>query len=171
MKRIIIYCFSIAATFLVLAGCDGNGKNKASKTERSAFGSADKYLVLATENDRYCNARFGFCLDNPRNLVAQPESDNGDGRIYVDSTGNELIRISAIADVDGQGIKSYYEESLKLDQSHFSKLVITGSIQKENYCEVSGEKGILLYFRRTIFKNGIFISVRWINLIQRLFLP
>lgn len=156
MKRI----FSVGllgAGLLMLGACNGNNK-----TTGSAEPAADTIIntvVDSTENNSYCNGRFGFCMDYPKNLVAQPESDNGDGRVFTDASGNEVMRASGISDVDNQGIKDYYRETLKPDTLDSPKLVITGSQQKANFCEVTGEKGIQLYFRRTILKDGVFISV------------
>ncbi|MEI9947196.1 MAG: hypothetical protein WDN26_23645 [Chitinophagaceae bacterium] len=41
--------------------------------------------------DTYCNARFGYCIDYPGILFPQPESENGDGRVFKDKQGNEAL--------------------------------------------------------------------------------
>jgi hypothetical protein len=37
----------------------------------------------AARDHHYVNARFGFSVDYPADLVPQPESDNGDGRRFL----------------------------------------------------------------------------------------
>ncbi|TCC88666.1 hypothetical protein EZ428_18690 [Pedobacter frigiditerrae] len=156
MKRILSIGLP-GAWLLMLGACTGNNK-MATGSVKPVANSLISPAAVSTQNNTDCNARFGFCIDYPKNLVAQPESDNGDGRIFTDARGNEVMRASGITDINGEGIKGYYREALKLDSLDSPRLAITTSLQKENFCEVTGEKGAQLYFRRTILKGGVFIS-------------
>ena len=41
--------------------------------------------------NKYCNARFGYCIDYPKqHFIPQPESENGDGRIFKNKKGGEV---------------------------------------------------------------------------------
>ncbi len=41
----------------------------------------------------YCNARYGYCIKYPAGLTPQPEAQNGDGRIFTNKKGIEVLRV------------------------------------------------------------------------------
>ena len=48
--------------------------------------------ATAQPEDRYCNARFGFCVDVPAPLKSAGEGENGDGsKFYVPGKAVEVI--------------------------------------------------------------------------------
>lgn len=50
------------------------------------------------EQNHYVNARFAFAIDVPPGFVAQPEPENGDGRVFVN--GDRRLRISGRYNLD-----------------------------------------------------------------------
>jgi hypothetical protein len=56
------------------------------------------FLFLITTGFRpgykkYCNARFNFCISYPSDFTKLPESENGDGRIFISKDKKAEIRM------------------------------------------------------------------------------
>jgi hypothetical protein len=141
---------------LMLCACNGSNKNKASN--RVTNPSRRELRTVLVKNDTYCNARYGFCVDYPSNLKRQPESDNGDGCIINDESGIEVMRAWASVDANEEGIKKYYMSLLNTPSTEGSKLTINESLLENDFFELIGAEGDQYYFRKTVFKDGIFVS-------------
>jgi hypothetical protein len=67
-------------------------------------------LAHAAADTRYCNSRFGFCVEYPSEFGSEPAPDNNDGRVFFDRNG---FRMTAA------GINNVTDETLKSEIEGF----------------------------------------------------
>jgi hypothetical protein len=118
--------------------------------------------------DTYCNARFGFCIEYPKDILTPgDESENGDGRIFSDTSGQTTLRVfGRIAEgVDGHqiSIAQQYAEDLKtpMTPEGTEEFIITYKKLGEDFFVISGYAngkfhGRKVFYQKTIAKNGAF---------------
>ncbi len=88
MKKTIIILFALA---LGTASCSNNCSNNSTQKETT------KPETSSISYDSYTNPRFGFSIMYPTFLSPQPESENGDGRVFSNGKNEEmsvLLRIT-----------------------------------------------------------------------------
>ena len=110
------------------------------------------YITTASaqEFNRYCNARFGFCVDYPVALNVSPAPDNDDGRKFYDHNGFSMIA-SGMYDVLENSLKT----EMKSDEEDFD--TITYRKAKNNWYVLSGYKGSnILYIKTYMGKETIY---------------
>ena len=62
------------------------------------------------ETDRYCNVRFNFCIDFPKNIFTQKElSNNGDGAVFSSPNKELVMNISGEFNVLNRTIQEQME--------------------------------------------------------------
>jgi len=107
------------------------------------------FVVLGRADDfqRYCNPRFGLCVDYPMRLVMEPESTNGDGRRLHDSKGFLMI-VSGINNVTNDSLES----EMQYQQKGFDQ--ITYRAIWKNWFVLSGRKGDCILYRKTYIGTG-----------------
>jgi len=97
----------------------------------------------------YCNNRYAYCLSYPKDLVPQPESGNGDGRIFTDKNGKEVLRVygTAALDMDGNPttLKAQYQSELKQPGRK-----ITYKTEGKGFYVISGYENGHLFYQKTI---------------------
>jgi hypothetical protein len=121
--------FTIGIVFLILA-CS------------SLFADSQSYV-------KYCNERYGFCLELPNHLVTEPPPVNGDGRRFHDDKGFLLI---------ASGINNVLDETLIGEMSSQSKDFdkVTYRTKGKNWFILSGYKGAdVLYIKTYVGKGAI----------------
>ena len=91
-------------------------------------------LAHATADTRYCNSRFGFCVEYPSEFGSEPAPDNNDGRVFFDRNG---FRMTAA------GINNVTDETLKSEIEVFLDRFDTVTYRKlgNNWYALSGYKG------------------------------
>jgi hypothetical protein len=106
----------------------------------------------------YCNTRFNYCITYPEaKLNQQPESQNGDGRVFLSKKGTAKVTVWASNAMDVMepdlGFKSVYIGSA------YSK-DIRYEVVKKDWFIISGytEDG-LIFYQKTILKNGVIATV------------
>lgn len=104
---------------------------------------------LAENYTRYCNDRFGFCVDYPVSFGMKPAPANGDGRIFYDDNGFRLIA-SGINNV----LDDTPENELKNREKDFD--TITYRKQEKTWYVLSGYRGNdILYVKSLVGKHSI----------------
>jgi len=116
-------------------------------------------IISAPENSKisyntYCNARFGFCVEYPGDLLyPQPESDNGDGRIFKNKQGDEILRASGIYNLGPDGehipIEDVYTETLDM----FRDKTITYSKCRSNFFVITGYDNGTVFYQKSILRD------------------
>ena len=115
--------------------------------------------TIQIENyDQYCNARFEYCLDYPNFLSPQPESPNGDGRIFINKKGEEVLRVFGRLNLDAEGEIISLEQQYKIDiQDNLKKNnVVTYKKLGETFFVISGYRNGKIFYQKTILKNDAF---------------
>ena len=104
-------------------------------------------LGRAEEFARYCNGRFGFCVEYPARLVLEPEPDNGDGRRFHDNAGFLMIA-SGINNATGDTLESETRsQAVDFDR-------ITYRARGRDWFVLSGNKGSHILYRKTFIGPG-----------------
>lgn len=108
--------------------------------------------------DQYCNVRFGYCVDYPNFLNPQPESANGDGRIFINEKGEEVLRVFGRFNLDAEG------ETISLERQYNTD--IKDNLKKKNnityknlgktFFVISGYRNGKIFYQKTILKNDAF---------------
>ncbi len=91
---------------------------------------------------RYCNSRFGMCIDYPAGMKAVDPSANGDGVIIQDQRGFKLI-LSAIHNTSPDTLQS----ELRNTKTEFPKP--TYERAGTNWFVLSGYRGANIYYIKT----------------------
>lgn len=98
---------------------------------------------------RYCNERFGFCVEHPGNLAVKPPPENGDGKEFYDGKGFSMS-ISGINNV----IDNSLESQMIFQGKDFDK--ITYQTKGMDWYVLTGYKGPnVLYLKTYIGTSSI----------------
>ena len=104
----------------------------------------DKYWALS---QKYCNARFGFCVRYPASLIKDTAPENGDGQRF--DNGNSLVMTaSGINNVSHDTLKS----EMRSAREQFDR--ITYRAQGTNWFVLSGIKGDKVIYLKTFVGPG-----------------
>lgn len=144
MKKTIIILFALA---LGMASCSNNCANSSAQKEEV------KPETTSISYDSYTNPRFGFSIMYPTFLTPQPESENGDGRVF--SNGNEEMSVYASNNVLDQSIEDLFQACQNSVNG-----TVTEFTQKDNWFEVSGTNSENnVFYRKTILKDDVEYTV------------
>jgi hypothetical protein len=113
--------------------------------------------------DTYCNARFGYCVAYPAGLLyPQPESGNGDGRVFKSKDGANTLTVWGRLNQDVEGnpilLETQYDEDLQtLAQSDNGvEKVITYQKCGKTFFVISGYEGPKIFYQKTVLKGDVF---------------
>lgn len=100
---------------------------------------------------RYVNARFGFSICVPAGLVAQGESENGDGQRFEAADGAALIAYAGHNALD---------ETLAARRDATVERLGPASYRSggRDWFVVSGRRGETVYYARTALRGDVFSS-------------
>lgn len=114
--------------------------------------------MIREQNDKYYNARFEYCLDYPKFLNPQPESQNGDGRIFINKKGEKILRVFGRLNLDSEGETISLERQYQADiQDNLKKNnVITNKKLGKTFFVISGYRNGKIFYQKTILKNDAF---------------
>ncbi|MBK6620899.1 MAG: hypothetical protein IPH04_03440 [Saprospirales bacterium] len=112
--------------------------------------------------ERYCNARYGFCLDYPGAVLNQKHvSENNDGVAVLSADGNYQLRVYGYFNVMGWSVSEEYQDFLEVIRSNNNGAPIK-ELEKnftEDQFEVLLQVGKMLHYEKTILKGNHFISL------------
>jgi hypothetical protein len=107
----------------------------------------------------YHNERFGFRIDYPATLRAQPEADNGDGRRFVSADGQTTLAAYASYSVLDGGLADYrrlarqhwqaQHATLALDQKLATGFVLSGQVKGH------------IFYEKTVLRAGTLTTFVW----------
>jgi hypothetical protein len=97
--------------------------------------------------NKYCNARYGFCIDYPSHFKMEPAPDNDDGRKLLDGKGFLMI---------ASGINNANDDTLTTEMhsqsEDFDK--VTYRTKGKNWFVLSGYKGSDILYVKTCVGEG-----------------
>jgi hypothetical protein len=103
--------------------------------------------ALAQSYKKYCNERFGFCVEHPANFGMEPAPTNNDGRAFYDGEGFRLS-VSGINNIMDETLKS---EMLSQEQNFDT---ISYRTSGSNWYVLSGLKGKEIVYLKTFVGKG-----------------
>lgn len=112
--------------------------------------------------ERYCNSRYGFCVDYPEVLLNQKHiSANNDGIAVLSSDGNFQLRVYGYFNVMGWTVNDEYVDFLEVVQSNHpgAEVKELEKTFKDDQFEVLLLVGKKLHYERTVLKGNTFISM------------
>ena len=163
---------SIIKTFLILTifSCNPNPPQETRKDKESQPYSSQESDVVTSRNldndikfNKYCNPRFGYCVDYPGELIyPQPESENGDGKIFKNRKGEEILRVYGTNNSDPEfgniSLEQQYNNDLhETDEENGNNdQVITYQKLGKTFFVISGLKKGKIFYQKTIHKDDSF---------------
>lgn len=131
--------------------------SSASPSSPSSSASANK---SASDFDTYCNARYEYCIDYPTTFKPQPESENGDGRVFRNKEGKEVLVVYGTMNLSTQGKNLSLKEQFNSDlqKTRTEKGIITYKKYGGTYYVISGYKNDRIFYQKTIVKENTFAS-------------
>ena len=108
----------------------------------------------------YHNERFDFCVDYPRNFLAEiGESENHDGNIFATANKSSEMRASGIFNVLEETIEEAFESATKNNTYYVDEQIISYKQQKDNWFVVSGNYNESIFYVRTILEGDTFYTL------------
>lgn len=119
--------------------------------------------AAAQRYERYCNARFGYCLEYPSALIPQPEAHNGDGRVFQDKAGNDRLRVYGTGNWnfndEGNVISLAQLYRMELKGGRFPSKparIVTYSALKNGWFVLSGTVGNDVFYLKVVAREDAF---------------
>lgn len=100
------------------------------------------------------NARFGFVLYHPCDLIKQPPPDNGDGIILNSQDKKFELVASGLLNASEQNLSDLFQQDLKEYQNN-----VVYKKKSKTWYVVSWLKDEKVFYKKVHFKNGVFISL------------
>lgn len=104
---------------------------------------------------KYCNARYGFCVEYPVNFGTEPASYNNDGRVFYDNEGYSMRAYGSY-----NALEHSLETEMREEEKEFD--VITYRASKNNWYALSGYKDDKIVYLKTYISKDkrIFYHLR-----------
>ncbi|MEA2029801.1 MAG: hypothetical protein U9N49_12630 [Campylobacterota bacterium] len=102
--------------------------------------------------ERYCNARFGFCVDVDRNWGEEATSVNNDGRSFFNTDGFRMSVYGSYNALD-QTLEAHQEGY----KSEFER--ITYEVKKQSWYALTGLKDDELIYIKTFLRHDTFYTL------------
>ena len=95
----------------------------------------------------YCNARFAYCLEYPRTLIAQGESDNGDGQVFRSKDRRVELR--------AYGSLNFLEQTpAQYRKAASAGKRVTYTLEKPGFFVLNGLEGQNIVYHKTIYPRS-----------------
>ncbi|MEA3492723.1 MAG: hypothetical protein U9R27_12605 [Campylobacterota bacterium] len=107
------------------------------------------HLQAQQSYTKYCNARYGFCIQYPVDLGIAPAPTNNDGRRFYDDAGFSLSVYGSYNALSYSLREQMTEDKNNLDQ-------VTYQVIKNGWYVVSGYKGADIIYKKTLMRGDIF---------------
>lgn len=108
----------------------------------------------------YTNARFGYRVQYPSNLVAPaPESDNGDGRKFRSRDGKIVLTTYGSNPISKRTIRSELARSVRDWRADGGRVTLQRAHPR--WFVVSGFVGDDIFYEKTVLHNGAFCTLIW----------
>lgn len=108
----------------------------------------------------YVNARFGFAVDVPSELVADRPPDNGDGRAFHAPDGSLRVTMSGIGNVLGETLSAFVSPEM----AHCAHQPPDYLLKRSNWIVFSCTASDGIVYQKTIQRgrgeDAVFVSLR-----------
>lgn len=109
----------------------------------------------------YCNARFGYCINYPDELlIPQEEAQNGDGRKFINKGGKVILTVFGRINQDANGDPITLSKQMANDIAEIEKKPAGGNVTYKkagkDFYVLSGTKNGKLFYHKMIIKEEAF---------------
>ena len=141
-----------------LLACNFASKKQANK-ETTPQNESSLNEKASIKYDAYCNNRFEFCVDYPKDLLLkQPESTNGDGCVFKNQKGETVLtvfgRINTNAEAEMISLSAQFNEDLASYNNESSR--VTYQKLSKSFYVISGLKDNKIFYQKTILNADAF---------------
>jgi hypothetical protein len=98
---------------------------------------------------RYCNSRFAFCIDYPKNFIMQQAPENGDGRTFKSKDG--LVKMLIYG--SNNSLMEKLETRFNAESTSSDTRKVTYKLFKPNFFVISGIENKNVFYQKVLFKN------------------
>jgi hypothetical protein len=110
--------------------------------------------------EKYCNSRFGFCVEYPGSFLTQKYiSENNDGVAVLSADADIQLRVYGYFNVMGWSLQEEYQDFLTAARSDNGAVKELEIEFQEDQFSVLLQVGDKLHFERTLLKGNHFISL------------
>ncbi len=151
---------------LTLVACKSTPNNQSTQTTNLQTDSIATQLPVIDNSikfNTYCNAHFAYCIQYPKGIIyPQPESQNGDGRVFKNKQGEEVLTVFGRMNADPDGgtisLEQQYDDDLHgaLEENGNKDRVITYQKLDKTFFVISGYKKGKIFYQKTILKQDAF---------------
>lgn len=98
---------------------------------------------------QYCNARFAFCIDYPKNFIMQAAPENGDGRTFKSKDGT----VKMLAYGSNNSLMEKLETRFNAESTSSDTRKVTYKLFKPDFFVISGVENKNVFYQKVLFKN------------------
>lgn len=98
---------------------------------------------------QYCNARFAFCIDYPKNFIMQAAPENGDGRTFKSKDGT----VKMLAYGSNNSLMEKLSTRFNAESSSSDTRKVTYKLFKPDFFVISGVENKNVFYQKVLFKN------------------
>ena len=110
--------------------------------------------------EKYCNSRFGFCVEYPGSFLTQKHiSENNDGIAVLSADADIQLRVYGYFNVMGWSLQEEYQDFLTVARSNNGAVKELEIDFREDQFSVLLQIGDKLHFERTFLKGNHFVSL------------
>ena len=156
----------LSITLLTLVACNSTPNNQTTQKNNPQTDSIATQIQIVDNSinfDTYCNARFAYCIEYPKGIIyPQPESQNGDGRVFKNKQGEEVLTVFGRLNADPDGgtisLEQQYDDDLHgaLEENVNKDRVITYQKLGKTFFVISGYKKGKIFYQKTLLKEDAF---------------
>lgn len=156
----------LSITLLTLVACNptpGNQTTQTANPHADSIATQTASIDDSIKFDLYCNARFAYCIEYPGAILyPQAESQNGDGRVFKNKQGEEVLTVFGRMNADPDGgaisLEQQYNDDLHgaPEENGNKDRVITYQKLGKTFFVISGYKKGKIFYQKTILKEGAF---------------
>lgn len=156
----------LTSFLLSLLACNttpSNHDNQSTGGQKRIDSTSKPVVDNSLKFDTYCNARYGYCIDYPTGLIyPQPESYNGDGRVFKNKQGDEVLTVFGRMNASPEGgtisLEQQFDDDLhgNSEENGNKDRVITYQKLGNTFFVISGYKKGKIFYQKTILKDESF---------------
>lgn len=111
-------------------------------------------IVLSqSDYNTYNNARFGYLISYPSNLIPKGEADNGDGQVFEAKDKSAKLTVWGSNNALSQSLKQIYNDNLK----EYGKAVTYKNFG-ETWYVISGKRNGKIFYQKTINDEDVYFT-------------
>lgn len=111
--------------------------------------------------EKYCNDKYDYCVEYPSLLMAEGESDSGDGQVFLShENSNSLTIYRDFRDLAEQNfsLQSAMQTDIASKSINNEKRIVTYKKLGEKFYVISGYIGDKIFYQKSVYSNERFVT-------------